>query len=328
MNTSTQQKAYPRYTSLFSKVCGGPIFLALAILTSLYCVFAIVDLFGALGNIFGMILPVLNAIFSVFATVGVWMIYTGAKKNNIAPSNFGFLAMLPKYTRVIKTITAIFTILAVVLMVVFAYVAGDLLADIFNGIDEALAEVSSGEGMLSMIGLDKEAIEPIQEAVHEISLLLTEGKVVATVIAIFVVLFLIFELIRFAKITSFLKTAKNTYKTGNMSAPPSMFFCVLTFIFAAATLVLNLGIIDFDMGVKVGIIGMILGSGFSWSGIIYALMIALGGVLILMNRAELENIYTQWQVAQGMIQPEAVAEAAPAAAPAEEAPAAEETPAE
>lgn len=308
MNTSTQQKSYERYTGLFNKVCSSPLFLVLAALVSVYCVFAIVGFFNALGSIISIPFAALDLLFALLTTIGVWMLFLGAKKKNISAGNFGLARSVIKYNQVIKTI-----LLVCIIIVMIAVIALVFMLQASVGDDtEALIEEIKGHELLANIPEDARA--SVDEVLTGMESILALGGIGLCIIAVIIAAVLILELIRFSKMASFLSGAKKTYKTGQMSAPPSMFFCVLSYIFAAIGIIGNLGVLEMTT--------------LSIPGLAYSLLIGLGGFIVMQNRKELASIYTAWQVEIGMVSPAAAAAQAPVAeAPVAEAPVAEEAPA-
>ena len=305
MNTSTQQKSYERYTSFFNKVCSSPLFLVFAALVSVYCVYAIVDFFGALGNIVFMLISGLNLLFAILSTIGVWMAFMGAKKGAISAGNFGLITSVAKFVRFITTfLTVIVTILSAA-VVALIFTLKDKLVEILGSMEEAITEMGD------MVSLGEDLTVTLSEFFATTKDYIENKSMMIMIACIAIVVFLIFALIRFAKGIKILNNAKNTYKTGAMKAAPTMFYPVLSFIVAAVGLYISFAVLSVSI-----------------FGIIYSLIIAVGGVLVLLNKNELASIYTAWQVEIGMISPAAAAANAPAAAPVvEEAPVAEEAPA-
>ena len=80
------------------------------------------------------------------------------------------------------------------------------------------------------------------------------------------------------------------FKTGHMVAPPSMFFCVLNYIFATINIVTVLSRTNL--------------MGFDWQMFVTGIVLALIGVIFMINRKPLKDIYNAWKVEISMISPE------------------------
>ncbi len=298
----TNQKSYVQYTSLFNKVCSGPIFLVLAALSSVYMVVSAISFFGTLGNLFAMFFPAINFVLSIISTIAFWMIFLGAKKGNIKPSFFKMATACAKFVRGIVSIITVGVTLASAATVALVFALKDTLIEMLDGMSNWITEI--GDSIL-----DKESAGAVETFFADLTDFVESKAILLCIGCIVLVVLFILSLIRFSKAIGFMKSVFETYTKGHMVAAPGMFFPIVSFIVAAFGLYLS-----FD--------------GMDWMGIVYSLMIAVGGVLILLNKNELANIYKNWQAEMGMITADAAAASAPAApaTPAEEAPVAAEAP--
>lgn len=288
------QKPYVRYTQLFNKVCSGPIFLALVALVSVYTVVSAIYFFGTIGNPFGMLFGAINLILSVISTIAFWLIFAGAKKGNIKPSLFKLATLFAKFVKYIANAVTYSVTFASIVVVALVFALKDTLKDLITGIYDMFGPNLPDDLSEDLADFCVDAIKFIDEK----SFLLAISCIVVSAL-------LILSTIRFYKVVGFMKSVFETYTKGHMVAAPTMFFPVLSFIVAAFALYVGFIYYAFDL-----------------MAIVYGLIIAVGGVLILLNKNELADIYAQWQLEQGMVSADAAAAAAPAA------PATEETPAE
>ena len=291
----TNQKSYVQYTSLFNKVCSSPLFLVLAGLISAYTVASAIYFFGAMGNVISMFIPGLNLIFSIVSTIAIWLIFAGAKKGNINPKLFKLAAWCGKYVRVVANALSGAVAFLTFIVAALVYTLKDTLAEMLVGIADTISEM--GES------LDADVSE-VSDYFADLAISLEEDALFILIGCVVIFLLCIISMVRFSMAFRFVKSIHKTYTTGHMVAAPTMTTPVFFFIFAAIGLYLSVP--SFDL-----------------TGICYSLIIAMFGVLILLNKNELARIYGAWQKEIGMVTADA---AAPAAAPA--APAAEETPAE
>lgn len=99
MNNAPEKKSYVHYTSLFNKVGASPLMIVLAALTSAFFVYSVIDLAGSFGDfpesIPGLILPGIALICSFFSALAMWLIFFGARKQNISPSPSAWLPFCP-----------------------------------------------------------------------------------------------------------------------------------------------------------------------------------------------------------------------------------------
>jgi hypothetical protein len=109
-------------------------------------------------------------------------------------------------------------------------------------------------------------------------------------VSVVIIVFLILELIRCSLLVKFIKASSTMFKTGHMVAPPSMFFCVLNYIFSI-----------------ISIIGSFAMGSFDWQLLVNGLCIGLLGVIIHISREELNQVFTVWKMEIGMIFPDASA---------------------
>ncbi len=311
--SNESNKSYVQYTQLFNKVCSGPFFLVLAALVSAYAVVSAISFFGALGSVFAMALPGLNLLFAIVSTVACWLIFLGAKKGNIKPSLFKLATFSGKFVRTIAN--AVCGIVAFLSFIVAAlvYTLADTLAEMLLWIGGTISDL--GEAINVEVDVFSDFFTELAVALDDNAIMILIGCVVIFLLAIL-------SMVRFSMGLGFVKNAHKTFTTGHMVAAPSMAIPVISFIIAAAGLYASCSILSFDP-----------------EGIVYSLIIAMMGVLILMNKKDLASIYAVWQKEIGMVSNDAAAAAAPAApeapaaeapvaeAPAAEAPAAEEAPA-
>ena len=321
MNNSTQQKSYVRYTGLFNKVCSSVLFLVLACLVSVYCLMAVVDFFRSFsGGPIAIVLAALPALFAVLSTIGVWMMYLGAKKNNIGAGNIGLSSSIVKWQQVIKTIFVVVAIIAVIAIVALLFLIQSELGGAVEDAGQLTAEIS---GTLNEFGLPAEAMSAVKSVLDTLAFILSAGPIVVAIAGIVLIAILIIEISRYSALVKFLNGATKMYKTGHMVAPPSMFFVIVTFIFAGFSILTT-------------IMGASMFGSLKIADLIYPAMMVIVGIIMLQNKDELASIYAAWQSEIGMVNPGVAqqvpvatpaAPAAPAEAPAEapvEAPATEE----
>lgn len=320
MNNTTQPKSYVRYTGLFNKVCSSVIFLVLACLVSVYCLMAAVDFFRSFsGGIIAIIIAALPTLFAVLSTIGVWMMYTGAKKNNIGAGNIGLSASIVKWQQVIKTIVVVVAIIIVIAIVAILFMAQAAIGAAAGDANEAIGEITKS---LSDMGVDAKTISSVRDILNNVGWLIGAGPIIIAVIGVIAIAVMIIEITRYSALVKFLNGATKMYKTGHMVAPPSMYFVVVTFIFAGYSI--------FTAIAGAGVMGAL-----NISSLIYPAMMVLVGIIILQNKDELASIYAAWQseigmmnpgVPQGFVPQNYVAPQAPVATPAApaEAPATEE----
>ena len=93
-----------------------------------------------------------------------------------------------------------------------------------------------------------------------------------------------------------LSSASNMYLTGRMTAPPSMFFCILNYIFAIISIIGSIITIKpFGSVITINLFE------FNWIMFVTGVVQALIGVTVMINRKELKDVYSNWKAEIGMI---------------------------
>lgn len=304
MNTSSK-RSYDRYSELFNKACSSVLFLIIALLTSALCVGNIINVFDAIstGNAITICITVLPALFITLTTIGLWILFINAKKNSVNGSTFGLVKSYPKFEQVIKIITFILVIIAIVAIIIGLFT-------LKLKIDEAIKETGGSleelkdQMHVSFGGVEipKEYVDifnqTIEKFIDRYDYYLTTGITIATVIGVVTIIFIILELIRCSMLVKLISSAGKMFKTGHMQAPPSIFFCVLNFIFGAINIFASFAAITFNI------------FDFSWEMClpgVTGVILVLIGIIVMINVRELKKIYSEWQTEIGMVSADAAA---------------------
>lgn len=289
---NSSARSYDRYAALLNKACSSVLFLIIALLTTALCVGNIITLFNVIpsGNFLSILFPLLSSLFISLTTIGLWALFINAKKNSIGSGSFGLVRCYPKYDQIIKTIIFIILILATTAIIIGLFTLKSKIDNAVNDNGDYIEEIKNEiRDYLDKADIPEEHWDDIDKVIDKIEYL-TTGLIIITVACVFIIIFLIFELIRCATLVKFLLSAGNMFKTGHMVAPPSMFFCVLNYIFATINIVTVLSRTNL--------------MGFDWQMFVTGIVLALIGVIFMINRKPVKDIYNAWKVEISMISPE------------------------
>lgn len=198
-NPKENEGAYVRFRRIAYDVFSGPLFLALTIAMTAYVAFLIAD--GMSG--------IVSIVLGGLTTVGLWLLYTGARKGNMPLERFGLVVCYPKLVQIV------------------AYVLGGcllvcipIIAVAFPALQEALLT----EDWVSL-GLSAEEMEAIGLLSD-----LTLGLVIAVMVLALATQVL--AIVRYTILLSYIKRVRHALTTGALPKMRPRAFAILSFIMA------------------------------------------------------------------------------------------------
>lgn len=279
MKDHTSMNSYKRYTGLLNKACSGTLFLVLAALMSAFCVTSIINLIYTFSDGFLFVLiAFLSALFSVLATIGLWLMFFSAKKSSITARQIGLLCHLPRWRQVFRVILLIVVIVGVV-MIAIAMLSIKITLE--STADSAAQVLTEMEEMLAEFGLKSDDLAFIGDLLESVSFVFSAGLFLVILLGGVAATVLILIIVRYSKLCKLLSGAKKMYKSGKMRAPSTGFFVGSSYFFAVVLFIWNLGFLPL--------------SSFSLSGFIYPAMMVVTAIIIKKNSMELNDIYREWQ---------------------------------
>lgn len=199
-----------RYEEEVTKQFSGVLTLVLSILLTVAAVIGFINVITTFSkSILLAFFKILPFVFYLLATIGMWKVWSGAKKNDKQYiNNLGMAKTLPKYQQIMAIFTTILVTISVFLILVFAKSISNLTSQLGNTLNAI-----GGEDLTNLLNS-----------------FTSLGMGVIALFGIVAIVYSVFTVILYAKIHGIAKSVMVGYNRKEMPNLSLMFPAVLCFI--------------------------------------------------------------------------------------------------